>query len=963
MTHTHGFELLREEAIEELNAVGRFYRHIKTGAEVLTIQNDDENKVFGITFRTPPPDSSGVAHIMEHSVLCGSRKYAVREPFVELMKGSLNTFLNAMTYPDKTTYPVASANLQDFYNLVDVYLDAVLFPNLTPSTLMQEGWHYEVEEDGTLSYKGVVFNEMKGAYSSPDGVLDEVSQHAVFPEAIYGFDSGGDPTAIPGLTWEQFEGFHRRFYHPSNARIFFYGDDPEERRLEKLAEFLNEFDWQAVDSQIAPQTRFAQPRRLVQGYEAAEDENKRMLTVNWMLPEALKTPQGMVDLAVLERALTGTPADPLYRALIESGLGEDLTGRGLDMGLRQPFYSVGLKGVSAENVDAVETLILDTLRRLAEEGFDADTVGAALNSVEFALRENNTGSYPRGLAVMLRAMDLWLYGEDPFGALRLEAPLAALKARLAQGERVLEGLTRELFVDNPHRVTVILEPDAHLADRRAQDERARLDRAAAGMDADALAAVAAAAEELQRRQETPDSPEALAAIPTLKLSDLEPLAKKIPGELSAVGEGQLLYHDLFTNGILYFDVGFDLHQLPQEWLPFVPLFGRALTEMGTQRESYVQLLQRIGRSTGGVHTQVLLSARPGGGPAAAWLFLRGKVMAERSAELLDILRDVLTEVNFDNRERFRQMVLEARASLEGRLADVGHRVVNSRLRARFDEAGWVSETIGGVSWLFFLRELTERLERDWTGVLAVLEGMRERLLHGRGMMSNVTLEAARWGGLRPAVEDFLNGLPLRELRAESWQPPVYPANEGLAIPAQVNYVGAAANLFAHGYTWQGSTLAVLQYLNATWMWEKVRVQGGAYGGFASFDPYSGVFSLLSYRDPNLKATLDIYRRTPEFLKNLALDEAERVKAIIGAAGDLDAYQLPDAKGYTGLVRHLLGVSDELRQRIRDGLLNSSPQDFQAFGALLEQALADTPVVVMGAGDALEEAGLPVLRVL
>ena len=415
MTHTHGFELLREEAIEELNAVGRFYRHIKTGAEVLTIQNDDENKVFGITFRTPPPDSSGVAHIMEHSVLCGSRKYAVREPFVELMKGSLNTFLNAMTYPDKTTYPVASANLQDFYNLVDVYLDAVLFPNLTPSTLMQEGWHYEVEEDGSLSYKGVVFNEMKGAYSSPDGVLDEVSQHAVFPEAVYGFDSGGDPAAIPGLTWEQFEGFHRRFYHPSNARIFFYGDDPEERRLEKLAEFLGEFDWQAVDSQIAPQTRFAQPRRLVQGYEAAEDENKRMLTVNWMLPEALKSPQGMVELAVLERALTGTPADPLYRALIESGLGEDLTGRGLDTGLRQPFFSVGLKGVNAQDTDAVEALILDTLRRLAQEGFDAETVGAALNSVEFALRENNTGSYPRGLAVMLRAMDLWLYGEDPFG--------------------------------------------------------------------------------------------------------------------------------------------------------------------------------------------------------------------------------------------------------------------------------------------------------------------------------------------------------------------------------------------------------------------------------------------------------------------------------------------------------------------------------------------------------------------
>lgn len=405
MNDQYGFELLRDEHIAEINTRARIYRHIATGAELLSLENDDENKVFGITFRTPPNDSTGVPHIMEHSVLCGSRKYPVKEPFVELMKGSLNTFLNAMTYPDKTVYPVASQNLQDFYNLVDVYLDAVFFPRLSPWSLMQEGWHYEMEDPGApLTYKGIVFNEMKGAYSQPEDLLGDEVQHSLFPNNVYRHHSGGNPANIPDLTFEQFKNFHDTYYHPSNARIFFYGDDNPEQRLVILQEYLNLFEQIPVQSQIDLQPRLSEPRQVNIPYEIAEeqDDAKTFVTVNWLLPET-GDPELLFSLSILEQVLTGTPASQLRKALIDSGLGEDLVGVGLEGSSRQLFYSVGMKGVASENVAKVEKLILDTVRDLALNGVDPNNVAAAVNTLEFRLRENNTGPYPRGLVIMLRA--------------------------------------------------------------------------------------------------------------------------------------------------------------------------------------------------------------------------------------------------------------------------------------------------------------------------------------------------------------------------------------------------------------------------------------------------------------------------------------------------------------------------------------------------------------------------------
>ncbi len=952
-----GFELLREETLPELNSKGKLYRHIQTGARLLSLENDDENKVFGITFRTPPVDATGSAHILEHSVLGGSRKYPVKEPFVQLMKGSLNTFLNAMTYKDKTTYPVASQNLKDFYNLIDVYLDAVFYPLLSQNTFKQEGWHFELDAlADPLSYKGVVYNEMKGAYSSPESVLDEYTHRELFPDTVYRLDSGGDPLRIPDLTYENFKIFHKSYYHPSNAYIFFYGDDDPDKRLKLLDNYLKNFQALQIDSSIALQSKFDQPRKVTLPYEVSEEDNqqKTLVSVNWVLTEA-SDPELRIGLTVLNHILVGTPASPLRKALIDSGLGEDLVGNGLNDELRQLVFSTGMKGVENDNAAKVEKLIFDAVLLLAAKGIDPDTIAASLNTVEFALRENNTGNFPRGLAVMLTALGTWLYDGDPFTDLRIDAPIAQIRKRLLAGEHYFESLLADYFINNPHKVTVILEPDPGLARRRAEDEQNRLAQARAKMVDAELQQIISDTSALKRLQETLDSPEALATIPTLSLADLDRQTRRIPVEKLKVAASEVLYHELFTNGILYLDLGLNLHNLPQEWLPYVPLFGRVLTEMGALGESFVELIQRIGRDTGGIHTQTFISQAPAWEQSEAWLIVRGKSLANKAHLLFGLLSDILVRGILDDRDRFRQMVLEEKASMESALVNAGHRFVNNRLKSTMNEAGLVNEQLSGVSYLTFLRELVNEVDNNWPKVLSCLQGIRSRLVNHRSLIANVTLDKANWDNVYPKLEDFLKYLPGEAVQSDIWLFEHEPISEGLTIPSQVNFNGKAFNIFEAGYTLDGSILAILQYLNTTWIWDKVRVQGGAYGGFMVFDQFSGIVSYLSYRDPNLLSTFKVYDGTPNFLSSLSIDESELTKSIIGAVGDLDAYQLPDAKGYTSMIRHLLGINDEWRQKFRDELLGTRAEDFTRLAPVLERASAVGQVVVLGSADAINSA--------
>lgn len=957
MAELYGFELKAERIIEEINSTAHLFSHKKSGARVLSLVNDDENKVFGITFRTPPHDSTGLPHIMEHSVLCGSRKFPVKEPFVELLKGSLNTFLNAFTMPDRTSYPVASLNEKDFYNLVDVYLDAVFYPLLPQETLLQEGWHYELDQLGDpLVYKGVVFNEMKGAYSSPDGLLEKLSLQALYPDTLYKHDYGGDPREIPNLTFAQFRQFHDTYYHPSNAYIFFSGDDPEEKRLKLLSSYLDTFERRDIPAEIPPQPRFDEPRWQIYPYESGGDQktDKNYVMVNWMLPE-IDDIELILGLDILSHVLLGSPASPLRKALTESGLGEDLVGAGTDDSLMHISFRTGLKGVSAVNSEQVESLILETLQELAAAGIDPDTVEASLNTIEFTLRENNTGSFPRGLVILMRAIRDWIYLQDPFSPLAFEQPLRSIKTKIQAGEKYFEQLIRTYLLENSHRVTVVMEPDPELGDRHAAEERARLEAARARMGERELHEIISQTSALRLRQETPDPPSALATIPRLQLSDLEKGVRTIPSELLMAQDARLMVHDLFTNDILYLDLAFDLHSLPQRLIPYIPLFGRALKEIGTDKEDYIRLAQRIGRLTGGISAGNLLSSTLESGQEAAWFTLRGKATLAHVQDLLDLLRDLLLTVRLDNQPRFKQMVLEAKARREASLIPAGHQVVNRRLRAAYNVADTLAEQINGIQNLYFLRDLVDRVEADWSGVLSDLEEIRQRLINRSTMMVNATLEVEAWNSIQSLVAAFIEQLPGFAPEYYDWQTEDLPENEGLVIPAQVNYVGKGANLFDLGYELDGSMLVVNKYMQTTWLWEKVRVQGGAYGGFSVFDQFSGVFTFISYRDPNLTQTLENFDNTAQFLRQLDMHADELTKSIIGVISDLDNYQLPDAKGYTSMVRYLVGMDDTKRQRLRDQVLATTGDDFRRVADLLEQVAATGRVVVLGSEKAIEAA--------
>lgn len=973
--NTHGFECIRQEKSAELGGTARLWRHAATGAELLSISNADENKCFGVAFRTPPSDSSGVAHILEHAALCGSEKYPVREPFVELLKGSLQTFLNAFTFPDKTCYPVASANEQDFYNLVDVYLDAVFHPRISEDVFRQEGWHVDAPAaDAPWAYKGVVYNEMKGAYSSPDHVLAEHSQQAVFPDTLYSLDSGGDPESILALTYENFKNFHETYYHPSNARFFFWGDDPEERRLAVLGGELSRHTARPVRSDVPPQPRLAMPRHLEIPYAASENEDRAMFTVNWLLCETADIETALI-LEMLEHILEGLPGSPLRKALIDSGLGEDTTGVGLETDLRQMYYSVGLKGLAAADVPKAEMLIHETLAALAEEGIDPDAVEAAVNSVEFALRENNSGRFPRGLEAMIRSLSTWLYDGDPLAPLCWEAPLAGVKARLAAGEKIFENALRRWFLENEHRAVVALLPDHALGARREAKERAALDALRASCSEAERAAMARETARLAAAQEAPDSPEALASIPGLELKDLPPRNVALPLEERRAGTLPFLLHDLDASGITYVNLLLPLEHVPAHLLPLVPLLGRTLTETGTRRHDFVRMGMRVAAKTGGIHAAAFLSAVRGQSLPAAYLSMGGKAVDRKAEDLFDLLGEMLLEPALmceeraeEQRRRFSQMLLESKARLEHGLVAAGHIAVSLRLRARYTLAGRLEELMTGISHLLAVRELIRRMEEDWEGVLDDLRRLYLLIVRRQGALFDCTASAAA-GAEAQALAARLGGQlperPVQEPRPD-WACSPPPEAEVFTAPAQVNYVGKGANLYALGYRCHGSAQVVLRHLRMGYLWEKVRVQGGAYGAFCALDRLDGTLVQASYRDPSVDRTLEVYDGAAAYLRGFKPDSRELTRAVIGAIGELDAHMLPDAKGAAALTRFLSKDAEDARQTMREEILGTTAKHFNEFAEVMAEAAQMGGVCVLGgsgAEAAAEKHGWPVAKLL
>ena len=964
----NGFALRREEYVKEIASVTRLWVHQRTGTELMSVSNDDENKTFGVVLRTPPNDSTGVPHILEHSVLCGSEKYPVKEPFVELIKSSLNTFLNAFTYPDKTCYPVASCNERDFYNLVDVYMDAVFHPTLTPDTLAQEGHHLELDKKGDdVSIKGVVYNEMKGAYSSSDRVLAELSQRMLFPDTTYGVESGGHPRDIPDLTWEQFKGFYDQYYHPSNARMWFYGDDAEEKRLAKANSFLKDFNRLEVKSAVGLQKPWSAPKSFDFTYDAGSGPDlskKFMATVNWLInpPVDQIDPAELLTLSVTNHILLSMSASPLRKALTDSQLGEDVVGGGLETDLRQMTFSVGLKGMTEDSVEKMEKLVFEVFNDVKENGFPKGLIDASLNTIEFRLRENNTGSFPKGLSLMLRAMTTWLHDADPLLPLKFETAVANLRSRLERNEPVFQECVSKYILDNPHRASVVLKPDPEFSKKEDAAETERITKATSGFSDSDYERVISETQRLKAQQAAHDDPADLAKIPTLTKADLDKKVKTVSFDRHDDKGVTILHHPLNTSGVVYVDMTLDMSHVPTELLPLMSLFSGALTELGTTKQDFVSLQQSIGAETGGLRASTLVSqmwAADGNGPAVAKMTVRGKGMVSQVPALFDLIGEILMDVDINNKERVRQLLIEERAGIESGIAGSGHSVAGGRLGAMFRTTMWADEQMGGVDFLKAVRKLIDRVENNWDSVVADLRTIQQLVVSRDGMMVNITTTGSDFPAVKPSLASFLDRLPETAAgQKASWiiNPTLLPrGNEGLIVPSAVNYVGKAANLYDLGFKLKGGHSLASKHLGTSYLWDTVRVQGGAYGGFCRLDTKTGMFMYLSYRDPNVTGTLKGYDGAPDFLANINLSEDDMTKSIIGMIGSLDSYQLPDSKGFGSALRFLLGDTDERRQQRRDEVLGASVKDFRELGEALQAVREQGTVVVVGGEDALKKA--------
>lgn len=966
----HNFRLLREETVAEIASTTRLWEHVKTGTQLMSVTNDDENKTFGVVLRTPPSDSTGVPHILEHSVLCGSKKYPVKEPFVELIKSSLNTFLNAFTFPDKTCYPIASCNERDFYNLVDVYMDAVFHPTLTPDTLAQEGHHLELENrDDKVTIKGVVYNEMKGAYSSSDRVLAELSQRMLFPDTTYGVESGGHPRSIPDLTWENFKAFYDQYYHPSNARMWFYGDGAEEKRLAKADSFLKDFNRLEVTSSVGLQSSWTEPRSFEFTYDAGSGDltKKYMGTLNWLLnpPVDQIDPEESLTLAIFNHILLATSSSPLRKALTDSLLGEDVVGGGLETDLRQMMFSVGLKGMTEDAVEKMQKVVLGVLNDVKENGFPKGLIDASLNTIEFNLRENNTGSFPKGLSLMLRSMTTWLHDADPLLPLRYEDSVKDLRARLDRGEPVFQDCVSKYFLDNPHRAAVTLRPDPEFAQKEEAVEQKRISAAIDGFtDAD-YERVVAETKRLREQQAAPDRPEDIAKIPTLTRDDLDKYTKKVPYERMDDLGVKIVHHPLNTSGVVYVDMVMDMKHVPNELLPLMAILSGALTELGTSKRDYTELQQVIGAETGGIRSGTMITqmySPTGTGTPLAKLTVRGKAMLSQVPALFDLTGEILTDASLDNRERIKQLLIEDRAGLESGIPTSGHTVAGGRLGAMYRSSLWAEEQMGGFDYLKAVRKLIDRVENNWESVVADLHKLRNLVVTREDMLVNVTTSSEDFASVRPSLKSFLERLPEKtseNATVAGWMTNsgqlLTRTNQGLIVPAAVNYVGKAGNLLDMGFKLTGGHSLASRFLGTSYLWETVRVQGGAYGGFCRLDPRTGMFLFLSYRDPNVNGTIKNYDGASDFLSSLKLTEEELTKAVIGSIGAMDSYQLPDRKGYASALRLLTGETDELLQEKREEVLSASVKDFRELGDALETVRKEGTVVVVGGSDALKTA--------
>ncbi|TYZ29963.1 insulinase family protein [Selenomonas caprae] len=952
----HGFKVIRKNELQETDSTAWIFEHEKTGARVFFLQNDDDNKVFSISFRTPPVDDTGVAHIVEHSTLCGSRKYPLKEPFVELVKGSLNTFLNAMTYPDKTMYPVASRNDKDFQNLMDVYLDAVFYPNMreNPQILMQEGWHYEIETpEEPLKYSGVVYNEMKGALSAPDDLLESRIMTSLYPDTTYGYESGGDPEAIPQLTQEMFVEFHSKYYHPSNSYIYLYGDLDIEEKLAYLdAEYLSHFDRIEVASQIDRQPSFAALKRVAKEYPVSKDDEtaeKSFLSLNWVVGESLDVVD-MMGLEILEHALLRTPAAPLRKALIDARIGKDVDSN-FEEDMLQPFFSIIVSNSEIDRADTFYELVMATLKKLAAEGLDRTLMEASLNLLEFRLRESDFGSAPKGLVYGIRAMKTWLYDGEPEDVLRYEKILQAMKEGLDNG--YFEGLIRKYFLQNNHATLLTLAPSRTLAAEREAQLVQELAAKKAALSKQEIEDVIAATKALKERQQSPETEEALATIPVLKLSDIRREAYELPlKELDLAGT-KVLFSDVETHGIVYLTLFFDAQTVPQEQLPYAFLLSEIIGSVDTSAHSYAELANLKNLHTGGITYDVVTYTKNGEPDSCAPKFkIKAKVLKEKLPELLQLLQEILTQSQFTDKKRVRELLEQEQAAMELNLQRSAHQVVASRLAGYLSPAGRYADE-GGLPFYQFVKEFLADFDAGMEKMQVVFAELLPKLFNSNRLILSLTERESDYKAFADVFAAFQQELCHTDFPAQAYRWELAARNEGLTSSSRVQYVGQGANFLKLGYSFTGVMHVLETLLRYDYFWTKIRVQGGAYGAFTSFNR-NGMMYFGSYRDPNLTETLDVFAGTADYIRNFEASEREMDKFIIGTMSGIDTPLTPQMKGSAAATCWLRGITKADRQKSREQILDARQQDVRNLAGLVEDCMAQKVLCVFGGQQKIEE---------
>lgn len=952
----HGFRLEKISEVAEISAKTYEFKHVKTGAKLFYVAADDDNKVFYIAFRTPPKDDTGVAHIVEHSTLCGSKKYPLKEPFVELIKGSLNTFLNAMTYPDKTVYPVASRNAKDFRNLEDVYLDAVFNPAMiyTPEILMQEGWHYEIENpDAPLIYSGVVYNEMKGALSSPDAILGRKSMHELFPQNCYGFESGGDPEAIPNLTQEDFADFHRKFYHPSNSYIYLYGDVDIDEQLEYLdREYLSAFEKIDVDSEILQQPIFSEMKRVEDVYPVGEEEptdEKTFLSLNFLTGD-IKDSTTILGLEILNHALFTTPAAPLKKILIDSKLGKDVDS-GLEEDLCQPAFNVTLNGSEKDRAEKFFDLVISEMKKLVENGIDKTLLQASINLIEFRLREADFGLAPKGLIYGLRSLRTWLYDGDPNVYLRYEDDLQKMKDGLQKN--YFENLLQKYFIENPHKVLITLKPDKNVAKNRDAAQAEKLAAVKSKMTAEEISDVIETAKNLKIRQQSPETPEALEKIPLLKLDDIRKEAEKLPLTFRDLDGTRILFSHVDTHGIIYLTFYFDALKVPQKKIFHAYLLNELLGRVDTRRHSYEDLANLVNLNIGGFGT-VLRADSKKGEPNSFMprLKIYAKALKTKLADMSEILKEIFTETIFTNKKRVREIIEEEQIGIELNLQNSASTIISSRVESYQSTAGaYNNDSI--LPFNEFLKDLLKNFDEKFDSLVEDLNDVYNRLLNRNGLVVSVTAPEELYKEFRPHLAKILKALPVDEYPVAHYDYLLKPKNEGLYSQSRVQYVGKGANFINLGYEFSGQLSVLETILRYEYFWLKIRVQGGAYGAFVRFNR-SGSMFFGSYRDPNLKGTLEVFDKTADFLKNFDVSDREMDKYIIGTMSKIDHPLTPSIKGQLAADLCLRGITYEDRQKTRDEILSTRQENIRALEKIIAACMNQNNICVFGNESVIKE---------